>query len=60
MRKVLVLALISVFFFVACQRAEETAPAAPEATPTEAAPAPEEMPPAPAEGAPAEGAPAAP
>jgi hypothetical protein len=60
MRKVLVLALISMFFSVACQRSEETAPAAPEATPTEAAPAPEAMPPAPAEGAPAEGAPAAP
>jgi nitrous oxide reductase accessory protein NosL len=59
MRKVLALALISMFFSVACQRAEESAPAAPEATATEAAPAPEAAPAAP-EGAPAEGAPAAP
>jgi len=42
MRKVLLLALVSMFFATACNKTEETAPAAPEAAASAAAPAPAE------------------
>jgi hypothetical protein len=42
MRKVLLLALVSMFLATACSKSEEPAPAAPEAAASAAAPAPAE------------------